>query len=159
MAEGVSIIWDGLTEFRDRIDELIEKADKAAQRAVTDGGHLIERRAKQYAPVQKGTLRRSIHVDSIEKLGPGRYQSLTGPTVVYARIQELGGTIRPKTDKLSKNGVPYGLAFKGSKGVVLLPPGQTVTIRGTHYMSRAFNESVPGLRELYRLAFREALES
>ena len=147
MAEGISIVWDGLREFRDGIDELITRADEAARKVVTDGGHLIERRAKQKAPVLTGTLRRSIHVDSVTRLGVGRWESKTGPSVIYARQREFGGTIVPRNASV--------LAWKGPNGMVF---AKSVYQKGKPYMKPAFDESVSGLRELYRVAFREALE-
>ena len=147
MAEGLSIVWDGLREFRDRIDEIIEKADIAARKAVTDGGHLIERRAKQKAPVLTGTLRRSIHVDSVTRLSVGRWESRTGPSVIYARQREFGGTIKPVNASV--------LAWKGPNGMVF---AKSVYQKGKPYMKPAFDESVSAVREIYRLAFREALE-
>lgn len=134
MAEGISIVWDGLHEFKDRIDEIIVKADLAARKAVTDGGHLIERRSKQRSPVKTGTLRRSIHVDSVSRLSPGRWESRTGPSVIYARRIELG--------------------FHGADSL-----GRHYNQSGHPYMGPAFNESIDAVREIYRTAFREALES
>jgi hypothetical protein len=40
-----------------------------------------------------GTLRRSIKGRGPRQTGPGRFEGQVGPTVVYGRIQELGGTI------------------------------------------------------------------
>ena len=147
--EGVDIVWDGIREFRDRIDEIIAKADIAARKVVTDGGHLIERRAKQNAPVKTGTLRRSIHVASITKLGPGRWESKTGPSVIYARQREFGGTIIPRNKSV--------LSWVGADGGRIF--AKSVYQKGKPYMKPAFDQSVSGLREIYRAAFREALES
>ena len=141
----------GIEDMRANIDRLTKAVDDAARIAVTDGGHLIERRAKQNAPVLTGTLRRSIHVDSVISLGPGKWQSLTGPTMIYARIRELGGTIRPRNKP--------SLSWIGPNGQrIVLAPGQSVTQTGTHYMMRAFTESVTAVGEIYRTAFREALD-
>lgn len=154
MAESIGIVWDGLREFRDRIDEILDKADVAARKVVIDGGHLIERRAKQKAPVKTGTLRRSIHVDSVKRLGIGRWESNTGPSVIYARLREFGtaglpgGVLRPINASV--------LSWMGPNGPVF---AQSVYQKGKPYMKPAFDESIGGLRELYRVAFREALES
>lgn len=41
--------------------------------------------------LQTGQLRRSIRVEGPVRVGPGAWESKTGPTAVYGRIQELGG--------------------------------------------------------------------
>jgi len=41
--------------------------------------------------LQTGQLRRSIRVEGPTRVGPGSWESKTGPTAVYGRIQELGG--------------------------------------------------------------------
>ncbi len=147
MPDGMSFDLDGMREFQAAIDDIIAKADMAARRAVTDGGHLIERRAKQRAPVLTGTLRRSIHVDSVVPLGPGRWQSITGPSVIYARQREFGGTIRAKN-------APY-LKFKGSQGWAQV---KSVYQKPQPYMHPAFDETISGIRELYKAIWREAFE-
>jgi phage gpG-like protein len=38
-----------------------------------------------------GALRASVRADKPKALGFGRYEVLVGPTLVYARVQELGG--------------------------------------------------------------------
>ena len=145
---GIGFAVDGLKEFRDRLEKVQKAADDAARKAVTDGAHLIERRSKQTAPVLTGTLRRSIHVNSITQLGPGRWQSTTGPSVIYARFREKGGTIRPKNKPM--------LAWPGAGGTYIF--AKSVTQKGSHYMQRAFDESIPAVRDIYRVAFKEALD-
>lgn len=65
-----------------------------------------------------GTLRRSIIFTPAVPAGPGRYVATVGGTVIYARIQELGGSagrnhatslpprpyLRPAADKLASSG-------------------------------------------------------
>lgn len=43
-----------------------------------------------------GNLQQSITVLPVVAEGPARYSVTVGPTIVYARIIELGGTITPK---------------------------------------------------------------
>ena len=146
-----SVNIEGIDELRANIDKLTRAVDDAARIAVTNGANLIERRAKQKAPVLTGTLRRSIHVDSITHLGAGRWQSLTGPSAIYARIREKGGVIKAKPN----NRLGGYLLFQGSTGWAKV---KSVKQTGTHYMQRAFDESVPALHEIYTAAFREALD-
>jgi hypothetical protein len=41
--------------------------------------------------LQTGQLRRSVRVEGPTRTGPGAWESKTGPTAAYGRIQELGG--------------------------------------------------------------------
>ena len=154
MAEGINMVWGGLNEMRHKFDELIVKADLAAKQAVTDGGHLIERRAKQKAPVLTGTLRRSIHVDSVTKLGVGRWQSITGPSVIYAKMRELGTSYLP--DGVLKPVNASILSWVGPDGMRVF--ARSVKQVGHPYMRPAFDESIDAIHEIYRLSFEKAWE-
>jgi phage gpG-like protein len=71
-----------------------------------------------------GTLRRSIVATPAISAGPARYLATVGGTVIYARIQELGGTagrgsvlparpyLRPATEKLASSGTLTAVAAK-----------------------------------------------
>src|ERR1039458_4929206 len=99
-------LFEGVSAFRERIDKMIAGADAAARMAVVRGGHLIEGEAKKQFQgnhpkgqphvggsnpnTVTGTLRRSIKVGGIAKIGIGTWQSQTGPTVIYGRRIELG---------------------------------------------------------------------
>lgn len=63
--------------------------------ALTAAAQPCVNRAKQRAPYLTGNLRRSIHfsLTSVSRIGAA---GLVGTNVVYARIQELGGTIEAK---------------------------------------------------------------
>lgn len=101
---------EGVSEFMAAIDELVAAADIGAREATGKGAHLIEAETKKKlaqsshskgtptpsAPGQPpslvtGGLRRSIRVQGPRKVGPGAWESQTGPTAIYGRIQELGG--------------------------------------------------------------------
>ena len=152
----MSIDVTGIEDMKANIDRISKAVDDAARIAVVNGGHLIERRAKMLAPVQTGTLRRSIHVEATQ-LGPGKWQSITGPSVIYGRFREFGGTIRPRnaSSLAWKN---TGAAAGAYGASTVLPPGQSVTQRGKPYMRPAFDQSISALRDVYRAAFREALD-
>lgn len=100
----------GVPEFMAAIDGLVAAADIGAREATAKGGHLIEAETKknlgkyshpkgtvtpsppgQPPAIVTGQLRRSIRVQGPTKTGPGAWESQTGPTAVYGRIQELGG--------------------------------------------------------------------
>lgn len=90
MADQVSFHFRNTAEFEKAIDELIAKADAGAATFVAKGGLMIEAAAKDRAPVQTGTLRRSIHVGSVSMTGMGRWKSETYPSTIYSRRIELG---------------------------------------------------------------------
>lgn len=61
-------------------------------RGLRKGAMRVERAAKANAPVDRGMLRASIHREEHEEAKV----IYIGPSVIYGRIQELGGVIRPK---------------------------------------------------------------
>lgn len=146
------------------LDKVMERADYAARQAVTDGGHLIERNAKLLAPVARGTLRRSIHVDSVLPLGPGRWESNTGPSMVYSRLREKGGTIKPGAKGVlawvtsgARPTSPAGWAAANQAGIARYSMSP-IDQKGEPYMRPAFDSSVSAVYDIYRLAFRKAFE-
>lgn len=145
----MSSTWhmEGIPEFNLALLRLEAAAEVAGAAATAKGAHLIEAATKdnlsRYAhskgtptpsppgappAVITGTLRRSVMVDGPNRVGFGVYEARIGPTVVYSRIQELGGT-----------------AGRGST----LPPRP--------YLSPAVTASMPELGVIYREAWAAAL--
>lgn len=104
------IVMTGVAEFNRALEELVARASAASRAAVTTGGHVLEAEAKrllgltshargtqtpsepgQPPSVITGTLRRSIKVTTPESTGATGWTISVGPTVIYGRIQELGG--------------------------------------------------------------------
>lgn len=91
------------------LDAKVTKVDVAVRGVVGPAAHDLERSVKAIfetshqrgtptpeppgnpPSVVTGTLRRSITTEGPRRLGFGTYEALVGPTVVYARVQELGG--------------------------------------------------------------------
>lgn len=67
--------------------------------AAMNGGRVIQSQARINVPVDTGNLRASIMTEPLEQK-PTRAVVQIGTDVIYARIQELGGTIKPKTAKM-----------------------------------------------------------
>lgn len=100
---------NGFSEFKESLARKTEAVDKGVQRAVGLAALELEAGAKaqfgQSHPagtqtpsspgsppaVVTGSLRRSFHTEGPVRIGFGRYQAMVGPSMVYARIQELGG--------------------------------------------------------------------
>lgn len=96
-----------------RLDKRI--ADEAQKTALSQSALVVEREAKQqltksgrHAPgtptpsapgsppaIITGTLRASVRTFPPTRSGFGNYQIMIGPTVIYGRIQELGGDRLP----------------------------------------------------------------
>ncbi len=106
--------------------------------AMEIGLQRVEMLAKRNAPYKTRTLSRSI-THRVDDSG-GQIVGSVGTNVVYAKIQELGGTIRPK------NG-PY-LKFKTPDGK--WHSVKSVTIKGRQYLSRAVTESHNYIRDQFK---------
>jgi phage gpG-like protein len=78
--------------------------------------------------LRSGALRRSIQVDGPHPTGPTSVEGQVGPTIVYGRIQELGGV--------------------AGRGAVL--PARP-------YMQPSFEKVMPEIGVIYRDAWRAAL--
>lgn len=103
-----------LPEFQGKLNRLAAAArGDALGRAAMAGGQVIEANAKinanrVFSAEATNTLAGSIHTELISKTGTSAEVSV-GPSVVYGRIQELGGWIKPVTAKalswINKQGV------------------------------------------------------
>ena len=87
-----------------------------------------------YVPYKTGTLKRSITHDITERAD--KLIGTVGSNLVYARIQEYGGTILPKKGKYLR------FMVNGSWVAV-----KQVTIKPKLYLTRAIKDNVPGLRK------------
>lgn len=105
-----------------RIDKSIRT--DVAVKAVREGAYQIFNRARINAPVLTGALRNSMRVDA--KAVGGKAEAEISVNVVYARIQEFGGTIYPRKGKYLKFRV-------NGKWI----NAKQVKIRGKHYLGNA----------------------
>jgi len=146
---GGSVHVTGLSELNGALIALEADLQKATRVATAHAAHLAETAIKQMlttsshqkgtpTPSQPGeppslitgTLRRSIKVRGPVPAGYGRWLAEVGPTAVYGRVQELGGT-----------------AGRGAE----LPPRP--------YVQPAYEQLVAGgaIARTYHLAWRAAL--
>lgn len=65
-----------------------------AETALKAGALPIQNAAKRKAPKKTGTLSRSIHTEAVEEVGTLGAVKI-GTDVIYARIHEYGGVIKP----------------------------------------------------------------
>ena len=112
----------------------------------------VVRATMQAAPVMTGTLRRSIRINAISG-SSGHASGTYSPHVIYARIQDQGGTIRSKNIS-SRTGKPLILADARTRRFF----GREVHIPGQHYMSRGADagaqEAYDTLSDRVRAAFQ-----
>ena len=102
---------DGLDEMLAALRARVERVRAATPAALGRAALVVEGRAKLLlsttshppgtptpsAPGEPpslitGSLRRSITVDGPDRRGANRWEARVGPTIIYGRIQELGGT-------------------------------------------------------------------
>jgi phage gpG-like protein len=127
---------------------LADKLPEDFQRALVAGLRkailVAEAGAKTLAPVDTGHLRRSIRsgVD-LSHIPTG----WVGSDVRYARIQELGGVIRPKTAKW--------LRFKiGDRWITT----KSVTIKGRFYLQKGMTQNQGRIMEIIKKTVIETME-
>jgi hypothetical protein len=108
---GLEIRVDGASEWQAAAEAMLARVREATDAGVDAGLSLIQAGAQQNlahfshppgtptpsAPgdppaLISGALRRSIRVRRTKR-GPDRYEGRVGPTIVYGRIQELGGQL------------------------------------------------------------------
>ena len=95
--------------------------------------------AQEYAPVQDGTLRGSIHILD----GPSATGGSYGTSLEYAWMREEGGTIVPRNARF--------LVFEWQGRLVF---AKKVTQSGSHYMQK----SVDALRAKVLPAYEKAVD-
>ena len=93
------IVLEGLDQFYGKLKNITSGLmGQFAEDAVTEGASVVQSYAQLnasnvFGKNQRGTLRNSI-MPEIQRTGTGARAEI-GPNVIYGRIQELGGTIRP----------------------------------------------------------------
>ena len=102
---------DGMSAFRAALKDRRERMASATEDALSEAAglvsalavaKLVEKQHPRGTPTPSmpgeppamitGALAQSVHTSEISHDGNGRYEIQVGPTEVYSRIQELGGT-------------------------------------------------------------------
>jgi phage gpG-like protein len=145
----MSVIITGVRELKGALAAMVARQNAATLSGLTKSAHLLEREIKVQLSLNShqadepttsaageppalvsGDLRRSIQVEDATSLGGGRYSTEVGPTIVYGRIQELGGQT-------------------GRRHATTLPPRP--------YVAPALEKMQPVMREVMKAAWRAAL--
>lgn len=75
------------------LDELMVLLDAATHDGVSDGADMVQRLGRSFAPKLSDQMASSITVTGPSPTGVASYVAMVGPTVVYGRIREIGGSI------------------------------------------------------------------
>lgn len=135
-----------------RLDRKLGKLAKLAsadvlENALQAGAQPIRNSAIDKAPYLTGTLRRSLHTETVEKRGK-KVRVLVGTNLEYAAMQEFGGTVTPKQAKM--------LAFEVGGKLVF---AKRVTIPAHPYLRPAFDEQKGEAVKQFRLAVADQVRA
>jgi hypothetical protein len=145
------------SDMQAAIDRLAGRANAAVEKATRRGIAFFVAAAMAHAPVAKsvqaprhvgGTLRRSIHIVEVTQTGPGRWLATAGPSVIYGRFRDLGGTIHAKN-------VPY-LKFQIDGNWVQV---ESVTQTGSFYMEKGLDDLEGAIEGIIAAAWDEAMRA
>lgn len=154
MAGEIKITINGLSDLTSALDAVKARLDIATRQATIEAAQRLQSNAVSNfnvapAPTTRtGNLQRSIKSSPVMQQGIGKYTIKVGPTAIYARIIELGGTITPKEAKMLS-------WISGGKRVF----AHSVTIRPHPYFEPAYVRTVGQLRPIFESAWRKALEA
>ena len=100
---------DGVADLKKRVHEGVRNGVSLIAGAIVKQA-AINASVRPGPTVRTGALRRSIRIDGSPHWDGTAWRVGVGPTIIYARIQEKGGTIVPKRAKvlrwLDANGTP-----------------------------------------------------
>lgn len=137
------------TETDGAVDDSLATIERAAQANLARYSHGPGERTGsppgQPPALVSGALRRSIKSRRTAH-GPTVYEGAVGPTIVYAAIQERGGTILPKRG-------PF-LAWRTADG---WRRARSVTLPARPYMRPAVTDSIPRIRQIFIDAWTRAI--
>lgn len=136
----------GLKDLERKLKAMGGAAAEALETAVQAGALIVQNDAKKRAPYRTGTLRRSIHMETIEK-ARDRVVVSVGTNVIYAAIQEFGGIIKAKN-------APF-LVFRSKSGRLVRT--KSVYIPPRPYLRPAKEENITKILHEIRDVLREAI--
>lgn len=110
--------------FKSNSKAWLNEESKVLKRTENTIAGVIVTRGTMLAPKKSGDLRDSGRIERKDGVTSAVFG---GNGVPYGRIQELGGTIKPKNAE--------ALSWIGSDGKRVF--AKSVTIKGTHYLKRA----------------------
>ena len=156
------IVIEGLAEFRAKMNEMSDAVrTRIAKDAVDEGAAVIQFHAQLnamnvFSNHQRGQLRNSTRSESLRnspkedwiesRITDTGAEAEIGPHVIYGRIQELGGTIRPIKAKVLHFVIDNRDIFAKQ---VTLPPRP--------YLAPAVNDHIDEIRDVMAEAIADGL--
>ena len=144
------------------LQHIADQAKRTIMAAVNKSAHKVQARAKinvhqklNTTGLSKGILSRSITVIS----RPIALEAAIGPTVIYGRIHEFGGVIKPIKGEFLWFRVPVSQAISFTKAGKVKPGAiemsglihvRQVTIPPRPYLNPALEASKPDIDEIFR---------
>ena len=138
------------------LNKLKAKVNLATREATTRAGGVLRTTAVAEfnhgdAPhTRTGRLQDSITAWGVVQVGPARYMVQVNPTVIYSRIQELGGTITPKEHEFLSW---IGVRADGTVGRIYK---RSVTLRPRPYLRPATESMYTKQPPIFSDAWRSA---
>lgn len=145
------IVIEGNAEFIAKLQDMSDAIrSKIAWDAVHEGAAVVQFYAQLnarnvFSRRQRGTLRNSIYPEITETEDGA--EAVISPHMIYGRIQELGGTIRPVKKKV--------LHFRIDDREIFV---KQVTIPPRPYLAPAVNDHVKRIRDVMAGSIQDNLE-
>lgn len=159
----ITVRFEGIQECIDAIEKIKFDLIDATERATEEVGKVLQRTARanfvgQHPPgfphvggdkpnVATGQLQGSITTLPVVAEGLARFSVTVGPTTIYARVIELGGTITPQE-------ATYLSWFSPWLGRRVYR--KEVTLTGWPYFRPAYETTVAGMNHVYEQYWKEA---
>jgi hypothetical protein len=145
---------------QDGIDRLIAALPASAAHVSSEMASEAQRATRANLTDPLGPLAESVLPEGPDQIGTFSYRTRLGPTLVYGRQRELGGSIEPVTQTYltASNRAPgywmwdYGHG-RGLEEVFAL----NVFQEGQHYLKRGVEQSIPAFMSLARRVWGELM--
>jgi hypothetical protein len=149
--------WTGIDDVRDALSAMRDRVDDATSDAVEAGIEIVHAAAVVNTTIVfrewTGALADSIEIEEPVRTGAHSWQARTYPTIVYGRIQELGGEI------VAENATGFlwweGFRSDGSFGLI---KKHSVYLPPRPYLQPALDESREAMRSAASDAWASAIE-
>ena len=152
MSEMVRFEIENLKELTDKLKQIGEDvARRGLLTSLTAGALIVQNAAKENAPWRTGTLRRSIHTETVSSSSESAAVAV-GTDVVYAAIQEFGGIVTPKVANALVFQVPPKSGHWVNVQMVEIPAHPYLRPALDENLDRIENEIVGALNEIIEAA-------
>lgn len=140
------------------LDRLIAALPQSAARVSSEMGQETQRAARNNLDDPLGPLADSVLPEGPDQIGTSAYRTRVGPTLVYGRQRELGGTIEPTSSTFLTAHFrdPGYWMWNFGHGLVDVF-ALNVYQEGQHYLKRGVEESIPAYLRIARRVWGDVL--